>query len=85
MAIMVFKMRLNRHNGMALYHWVCDKYRAIHLILKLIISYLFMLNVNNNNNNNNNKFIDVLKVQKAYHKYRKTYYKYNVQMIQKLG
>ena len=40
-----FKMRLNRHNGMALYHWVRDKNRTIYLILKLIIFYLFMFNV----------------------------------------
>ena len=31
----------------------------------------------NNNNNNNNMFIDVLEVQKAYHKYRK-----NISQIQ---
>ena len=30
-------------------------------------------------------FIDVLEVQKAYHKYRQTYHKDNVQMIQKVG
>ena len=34
---------------------------------------------------NNNMFIDVLEVQRAYHKYRKAYHKYNVQMIQKKG
>ena len=47
-------------------------------IYQISLLYIAPININKNN-----MFINVLEVQKVYHKYRKTYHKYNVQMIQK--
>ena len=49
--------------------------------MKSFCSRSYFLNANNNNNDNDNMFNDVLEVQKAYHKFRKTYHKDNGQII----